>query len=206
MFKMFSAGLDLGQRSDPSALVVVERRDLWQGFGAQTFDSIAVRFVEKMALGTPYPMVAERAKAVVQSPVLLGGCSLTVDATGVGAPVVEMLRASRMGDLCAVTITGGEKASQHSLGWNVPKQDLVGGLQLLLEQGRLRIAKDMKGLRTLMRELMDMQAKMGASGRVRTGADGYGQHDDLVMALALACWRARKQKGIEGPGRLPLIG
>ena len=27
---------------------------------------------------------------------------------------------------------------------------------------------------------------------LRIGADGYGQHDDLVVALALAVWRARK--------------
>ena len=25
---------------------------------------------------------------------------------------------------------------------------------------------------------------------VRPGADGCGEHDDLVIALALACWRA----------------
>jgi hypothetical protein len=26
------------------------------------------------------------------------------------------------------------------------------------------------------------------------GADGYGEHDDLVIALALACWRARRRQ------------
>jgi hypothetical protein len=31
------------------------------------------------------------------------------------------------------------------------------------------------------------------AGSVRIGADGNGQHDDLVVALALACWRAGKR-------------
>ena len=39
-----------------------------------------------------------------------GQCELVVDATGVGAPVVDMLRAAGLGcDISSVTITGGEK-------------------------------------------------------------------------------------------------
>ena len=126
---------------------------------------------------------------------MASGCSLVVDATGVGQPVVDMLRAARLGcDICAVTITGGDKARCDGAGWNVPKQDLLAGLQVLLERGELRIAKDLRGARLLMRELMDMQAK---------GAGGYGQHDDLVIALALACWRVRKWRVNDGMVRLP---
>ena len=29
---------------------------------------------------------------------------------------------------------------------------------------------------------------------MRMGADGGGEHDDLVIALALACWRAKGQR------------
>jgi hypothetical protein len=42
-----------------------------------------------------------------------------------------------------------------------------------------------------------------AMGKVRMGADGYGEHDDLVIALALACWRARRRENGFGGGRLP---
>jgi hypothetical protein len=42
------------------------------------------------------------------------------------------------------------------------------------------------------------------SGRVRMGADGAGEHDDLAIALALACWKAQRARGISlGGGRLP---
>ncbi len=47
----------------------------------------------------------------------------------------------------------------------------------------------------LVRELLDMQATMGGNGRVRMGVDGYGHHDDLVIALAPGLpwgWRVRE--------------
>jgi hypothetical protein len=37
---------------------------------------------------------------------------------------------------------------------------------------------------------------------VRLGADGCGEHDDLVIALALACWRAKRGQIGFGTGRL----
>ncbi len=60
-----------------------------------------------------------------------------------------------------------------------------------------------KGLRPmlLVTELQDMERWEGGSGKVRMGAQGAGQHDDLVIALALACWRAgwKDIGGHEGP-------
>jgi hypothetical protein len=121
---------------------------------------------------------------------LQGQCCLAVDATGVGAPVVEMLRAAAACEICAVTITGGEREHQTGHGWSVPKQDLISGLQVLLERGGLKIAREMGEAGPLVREFMSMKSTRGERGRVRLGADGCGEHDDLVIALALACWRA----------------
>jgi hypothetical protein len=132
-------------------------------------------------------------KEVLDKPELRGQCALVVDSTGVGAPVVEMLRAARLGcELTAVTITGGEKESQGQQGWNVPKQELIAGVQVLLEAGQLQIARGLAEVQALVKELMDVRAKGRESGRVRVGADGSGQHDDLVIALSLACWKARR--------------
>ena len=204
---MFFAGMDLGQRQDYTAIAVVERRDAARAYLAPQFDSIAVRHVERLALGTPYPAVVARMRAIVQSDALRGDCSLTVDATGVGVPVVEMLRAGRLGcEICAVTMTGGER--EHSIGsaWvSVPKRDLIAGVQVLLERGELRIARDLRGARMLLRELMDVQARAKGNGGTRVGADGHGEHDDLVIALALACWKAKRTRALFGAVRLPGI-
>jgi hypothetical protein len=201
---MFYVGMDLGQRRDYTAIAVVERRDLTLAYREPKFHSVAVRHVERLALGTPYAAVVARVREIVQSDALRGDCSLTVDATGVGNPVVEMLRAARIGcEICAVTITGGQQPHSHSGGWSVPKQDLFAYIQVLLEKGELRIARDLRGARMLLRELMDVQERLKSNGVTRVGADGYGEHDDLVIALALACWKAKRTRELFGPGRLP---
>jgi hypothetical protein len=71
----------------------------------------------------------------------------------------------------------------------VPKKDLMMGLQLGLEDGTLRIARRMRDVGALVRELVDV--KVTGS---RIGAEGAGQHDDLVIAVALAVWKGRQKK------------
>jgi hypothetical protein len=88
---------------------------------------------------------------------------------------------------------------------SVPKRDLIDGIQVLLEKGQLRIGK-LREAGRLAQELADVKTSVSSAGRVRMGADGSGEHDDLVIALALACWRAkRRQNDWSGTGRLPGI-
>jgi len=65
----------------------------------------------------------------------------------------------------------------------------------------------MKETGRLVEELVNVKRTLNGSGRVRLGADGYGEHDDLVIALALACWCAQRRHGEYGEGtrRLPGI-
>jgi len=105
--------------------------------------------------------------------------------------VVDMLRMAQLGcEVWPVSITGGEQARHTNRKWNVPKQDLMSGLQLLLERGELRIAKQLPEAGSLLRELRDMRMEIRTSGKAKMGAEGYGEHDDLVIAVALSCWRA----------------
>ncbi len=178
---MVYLGLDLGQRHDNSAIAIVQRvgQEMW------------VRFLERVALGTPYPKVVERVAQMVSR---LKKCAVIVDATGVGEPVVDALRRAGLGcEIVAVTITGGARESRSGANYSVPKRDLMTGLHLALERGELRVARELREAGALVREMLSVRVRSGfAAGRVRIGADGYGQHDDLVIALALACWRARR--------------
>jgi hypothetical protein len=183
---MFSIGLDLGQKNDPTAIAVIER------IAAMSAYTLRVRHVERLALGTPYPRVVERVRKIVQHDDLSGKCALAVDATGVGAPVVDMLRAARLGcDIAAVNITGGDRLHRSGSTWNIPKRDLLAVMQLSLENGDLRIPRDLRHLSSLLRELADFRSTANPSGYVRLGADASGEHDDLVIAISLACWRAQ---------------
>jgi hypothetical protein len=137
---------------------------------------------------------------------LRGRCVVVADATDVGAPVVDMLRSGQLGcEVTAVNITGGEQETRSGIVWNVPKRDLMTGLLVLLERRELRIALRLKEAGPLVRELTDVRMTAGSGGNVRMGADGGGQHDDLVVALALACWRAKRKQNELGTRRLPGI-
>ena len=118
--------------------------------------------------------------------------------------------------MTAVTITTGSRARQSSgfgLGehWNVPRTDLLSGVQMLLERGELRISKKMRESGTLLRELLSMRSGGPGTGCAANNAGGEAavgwaqQHDDLVLAVALACWQAMRTKNGMGNLRLPGI-
>jgi hypothetical protein len=164
---------------------------------------LMLRYAERVALGTSYPQVVERVRYLVGHENLRRQCVVAVDATGVGGPVVDMLRSSQLGcEVSAVNITGGDRETHTGNLWNVPKRDLIAGVQVLLEKRGLKIARGMKETGSLVRELTDVRMTAGSGGKVRIGADGSGQHDDLVIALALACWRAKRIENGFGTQRL----
>lgn len=208
---MFFLGLDLGQQQDFSALAVVEQGAMPQRFAPVDWRSVStgekqplvVRHLERLRLGTPYLEVARRVAEVARSSALQGPRRLVLDATGVGTPVVEMIKAARPGcEVSPVLITGGANEHHDGRAWCVPKVELLSGLRELLEKGELRIARKLAEAGTLVRELVDVRTRVRASGRMRLGADGFGEHDDLVIAVALACWGARKVEPREQGERL----
>jgi hypothetical protein len=194
---MYFVGLDLGQKRDFSAVAVVEREE---------YGCLRVRHLERMALGTPYTRVVSRVGEILRHPALAARSRLVVDATGVGVPVVELLRGARLPcAVTAVTITSGERAHGRGEEWHVPKRDLLTGLQVLLEEKRLKVNRKLRGSDALVREMADVRLHPRAGGHVRMGAEGQGEHDDLVLAVALACWQARRREIGFGTQRIPGI-
>jgi phage FluMu gp28-like protein len=185
----FFVGVDLGKKHDYSTIVIVEKCG----------DELLVRGAERIPLGTPYSRLVEILREVVRRPELAGRCSVVVDATGLGEPVMEMIRRGDLGcDVTAAVISGGNRAGRKKTGKykTVPKHDLMIGLQVALEDEELKIARRMTETRALVKELTDMRV----NDRGGMGAEGSGQHDDLVMAVALACWRAKRGQNDWGGG------
>lgn len=196
----YFVGLDLGQSRDYSALAVVERTEIMlDEIDRATFERLSARrfrarFLERVQLGTPYPDVVERVRRLVRGKALAARCTLVMDATGVGAPVLDLMRRAGLGcHIEPVILTAGGRQSHVGGVWRVPKQDLVTGLLVMLEKSELRFSKRVAGIEALRKELSCF------------GARRSGEHDDLVMALALSCWRAgRRQDGIWGTRSLGL--
>jgi hypothetical protein len=71
--------------------------------------SYGLRSVERVRLCTSYPDVVRHVRDVVNLQAMQGRCTLVVGATGVGAPMVDPLRAMRPAcRIVPVTITGGD--------------------------------------------------------------------------------------------------
>jgi hypothetical protein len=166
-------GVDLGQAQDPTAIAVAEMRE----------PEIHVRHLERVPLGTPYPQVIERITALVGK---LPGAALIVDATGLGRPVIDQMREGGLEPI-PVTITGGRFMSFDGDMWRVPKKALLRPLVAASEAGRLKVAKGLREAGAFKRELQAFQRRITARGYSAFG--GVGEHDDLVIAAALICWR-----------------
>jgi len=194
----YFVGLDLGQSHDFTAIAVVDRAEVrgeWDPvvFAFPKVVKLRLRYLERPELGTPYPEIVERVAEVTRSAALARRCQLMADATGVGRPVVDMLRKSGIGcTLMPVVITGGYTENLSQGYYHVPKRDLIVGLQTTLQRGGLEIAAALPLASALTQELADMQVKITSPGKEQFGAWREGQHDDLVLAVALACWGAHK--------------
>ena len=92
-----------------------------------------------------------------------------------------------------VAITGGDTPHREKGWYRIPKRDLVGILQVLFQTKRLLIAEGLPEGPVFVKELLNFQVKISESGH-----DSYnareGEHDDLLLAVALASWRAERPK------------
>jgi hypothetical protein len=194
----YFVGADFGQSRDYSAIAVIERVELKGEFDPAVWayekkTALRLRYLERIALGTPYPEVVERVLQVTNGSQLAGRCHLAVDGTGVGRPVVDLLRMGRpKGTLLPVTITSGQSETYDQGFYRVPKRDLIIGLQVVLQRRGLQIAAGLGFARTLVEELEAVEVKGSAAGNEQYAAWREGTHDDLVFAVALAYWSAAR--------------
>jgi hypothetical protein len=153
--------------------------------------------LKRWPLGTPYVQIVKSLIDFTKQPFLNGAPPLVVvDATGVGHAVYEMFferlgRSGLSGSACAVTITGGSAVTHAATGrWHVAKKALVSVLQVLLGTGRLHVAPALPDAKTLLRELGTFKVKVTDAKNESFEAWREKDHDDLVLAVALACWAA----------------
>jgi hypothetical protein len=217
----YFAGLDLGQARDFTALAILERtppspsttvfeqgeafrvRQHWSGIetipvrqaAPRRERTYAVRHLERFRLGTSYPAICERVVELFAAPPL-AGTTLVVDQTGVGRAVVDLIRHSRLkASIRPITITAGHGIVPDGAGWHVAKKELVGALQVLFQSQRLRIARRLPMAAVLTKELETFRVKVTASANETFESWRERDHDDLVLAVALAAWVA--ERGIQ---------
>lgn len=203
---IYVAGLDLGQTTDYTALVIVQAQGVTRMVECTDYDrethlpftrqlplqtmplaQLDVRHVERFPLNTKYQTIAnEMGRRIVKIP---SPRYFAIDQTGVGMGVIEMMQGlSPIG----ITITGGnEVVNVGAQSYRVPKRDLISGAQIALQNHVLRIAKGLPHAELLTREMQNFRVKISAGGHDSYEAWRENEHDDLVLALAIATWTAQ---------------
>ncbi len=199
-------GVDLGQMKDHTAIVTLEHVEIENENERtdKTNEHIEHKHewhlldATRLPLRTSYQDVTKYIKNLVR---LLEGDGgrviLVVDATGVGRPVIDLLREMGLQPV-PVTITGGTQRDLRCIiaGWRVPKRELLSAANMMLGKTELKIARGIPLSDTLLSEFQIFDVKVNSA----TGHASYeaswreGAHDDLILALSLACWFAMQKK------------
>jgi hypothetical protein len=184
MSKLF-IGLDFGQAQEFTALAVLEQAtDAVRHYG--------VRHLKRWPLGTSYPAIIEDTARLVNT--LSTRPMIAMDATGVGQPVVRLVRQANLPcALYAITITTSHTVAVGADGPLVPKKDLVSTMQVLLQSRRLKVATTLPEAPLLVSELAALKAKISTRSDDQLADWRQGAHDDLVLAVALAAWLAENR-------------
>ena len=194
----FYVGLDLGQSADFTALAIVQ--DLAEvAEDGRLARRLHLRHLERYPQHTSYTAIADGVATLMRDPLLYRHRKpphLVVDNTGVGRAVTDLLKSKGL-RFTPVTITGGDKAHRVDGTWRVPKRDLVGALEVPFHTGALKVAESLELWPTLKGELQTFKRKIN----LKTAHDSYehwreSDHDDLVLATALACWEITRPKSV----------
>jgi hypothetical protein len=203
----YTLGLDLGKERDPSALVIAERISITRpaplresdGKGYTPLDAYQVRHIVRFELGTPYDAVVDEVARLMVTEQLREESLLVFDRTGVGGAVADLFKtAYQRGQLgrcqwpLGVTLTAGfsRRASEHGFyATTAHKGDVVQRLYMLLERGLVKIPLGLPVANQLTKEVRAFRLKQStATGHLSFEAEREADHDDLVIALALAVW------------------
>lgn len=195
-------GLDLGKRRDWTALAIAQAFlvDLpLPDDQEKTRKQIAwdIPFLDRVQ-NQSYEVIADRVAALKNRPEHKHSL-LVIDETGVGTAVGDMLVARKLRPH-RVTITGGIQVASEGLTHHVPKRDLATIVGVMLESKRLRIAKELPLASVLTAELEGFQVKISLSGHDSYGAGEdwrENNHDDLVLAVALALWLGDRRAKVQ---------
>jgi hypothetical protein len=157
------------------------------------------RDVVSLVSKAPFFFPTDPGNRPAPGPYVISRATLVVDQTGVGKPIVDLLRAAKPPtELVPITITAGANVSWSEGSLHVAKLRLVANTQVLLETRRLVFAKDLPDAPTLIKEFQSYRSKVSpAANQVFESREGA--HDDLLLSVCLASFIAVRDEGGAAP-------
>jgi hypothetical protein len=202
----YFVGLDLGQSADYTALAVVQSvKERAEGGNFRTV--LQLRHLQRYPLRTSYTTIADGVVDVMRSGALTSdeydparhrvakpSLELLVDKTGVGRGVTDILKEWGL-KFTGIVIHGGETTHNTDGSYHVPKKDIVAALEVPFDKGTLKIAEGLELWPALREELQSFRRKQNPkTAHVSFEHWRDSDHDDLVLAVAMACWGATSKR------------
>jgi phage FluMu gp28-like protein len=152
----YYAGIDFGKLQDYSVLIIVKVED----------NTIKLFYMHEFPLKTPYIQVIGHLARANEK---FHFRKVLADQSGVGEPILEEIRNQ------GVDCVEGVKFTPET------KEELLSGLKILMEQGKLAIPYH----RRLCQQINEQQYSYSKSGHLQFNHPAQS-HDDMLWALALA--------------------
>jgi hypothetical protein len=207
--------LDPGKRRDPAAVMIgKQRRTILDGTPELGKPDRIVHFIDvvfaEQFIDKPYPELVEYVQKLVGMRDVVNNADLVVDATGVGEAVVDLMHGAGLSPI-PILVTGGTQvhriyadagkvfaqppgstrlAPLRALKEiHVPRTDIIAAGGLVLEQGRVKIARSLKWAREIQKQLENLTDKPKPEGpESPSPVEAEEVHDDFAFAFCLLAW------------------
>lgn len=179
---------DVGKKSDPSGVGLYKCWPRLDGDGVVWYLLLAQQWKWRRM-----PYTEQAANIATLTGRMRGDLTFVMDATGVGEAVKDLLVAKGLNPLC-IYYSGGATAHKvrsgngSTIGWTVPKQDLVHAAQLLVQQHRIKVLPSCRRRDEFAAQMKGFKGRINERGRLSADAVDDELHDDMVNHALMASW------------------
>ena len=191
----FLIGLSVGQGSQPTGVAVLEKSKVPGQAGSAPVKTYACRYLRRWPPHTTYPMLHSALAVMLDGPPLAHSDLIVEAGTSLSA-VIAFLRKHRLRARMRPTevkVSTPQGFSDHT--WKVTKGSLIETARQVLQEERLVFDDQMPPevrattppVQTIYQAMLNYPFnKTPAANEAFASRDG--EYDDLVLAVALACW------------------
>ncbi len=195
-------GCDLGKIRDYTALCAIEKVLQYSnemGNNSPVGEpEYRLKYLERFPLNTDYDQQVDYTQLIFNDAVSRynekhTSINLVIDATGPGLPMLDHFKKA-IPSCKGVYITAGSQVNREGSVFFVPKKDLVTNLQIIMQGRRLKFGKGIPEAEILKTELQNFSYKTTEAGNTTFEHWRERDHDDCVLAVAIALWYLNHNK------------
>lgn len=205
--KHYILGVSIGSMMEPTAIGIIEQETRFRDKWMPETTGLSLRHLERRPVDERYPDMIERLEELLEGledKEQARESSLIVDVTGTGRQAGRLIKDSGLNPTMVSITSGTGEAKTDDGMWRLSKADLVGGLQVVYQADRLKVADRLPLLNEFMKELSSFKMRVSAINENDPESWRENQFDDLVFAVGLAVWQSTKETPLNKAHNKPI--